>query len=168
MTDTAVELMEFARRLKNEYGLHDWDVRLNNGKRVRGQVKYNPRKKNGTIFLSKYHLIHGTRKDMENTIRHEIAHALDCKERGRSAHDAVWKEIAERVGAIPKSCTESENVLELPHKYEFRCPECGMRIPRHRRLRRYTYKIHLCPDCYKKNREVKLDFYERTSMRGDE
>lgn len=151
------EVINYAIKLKNEHGLHDWDVRLKNTKRIRGQTAFNHSRKKGIIFLSRYHILYGAWNDMENTIRHEIAHAIDFMERGHSAHDEVWKRIAEKVGAIPKASTESENnALELPHKYEFCCPECDFRIPRYRRPRKHL--VHLCPECHKKGRQVKLNF----------
>ena len=46
--------------------------------------------------------------EVEDTVRHEIAHALDHElnpdRRGRRAHDSVWMALARRCGAAPERC----------------------------------------------------------------
>ena len=38
-----------------------------------------------------------------DTIKHEIAHAIDFEIRGRSDHSIIWKRIAKQVGAMPET-----------------------------------------------------------------
>lgn len=50
-----------------------------------------------------------------DTMLHEIAHAVDFCQRGRSDHSAKWKAIAEEIGAIPKSV--AKGALKLEYKF---------------------------------------------------
>ena len=171
MTDSekTIRILDYAQNLMKEYGLSDWKLELMNGRRVKGQVaiKKNLSKSEKIIRLSRFHILHNTQEEMENTVRHEIAHAIDFNRRGKSSHDQTWKLIAQEVGAVPKaSCNINKNPLDMPHKYEYVCLHCGWRTPRYRkRARRNT---PLCPDCYKEGREQELMFLEfRDNITGD-
>lgn len=50
-----------------------------------------------------------------DTMLHEIAHAVDFCNRGRSDHSAHWKAIAEEIGAIPKSVSKA--AISVEYKY---------------------------------------------------
>jgi len=80
-------------------------------------------------------------REFENTLRHEVAHALDNETRRYSNHDDVWKTIAQRVLANPKSTSSN---FQLPTgKYIYTCPECGKTHPVHKKPR----NIPACADC---------------------
>jgi len=66
----------------------------------------------------------------EDTLRHEIAHALDHCARGISNHDWHWKKIAVSVLANPSSAWRG--ALTSTHKYKQVCPNCGGVSFRHR------------------------------------
>ena len=72
-------------------------------------------------------------EDVEDTIRHEIAHAIDWERRGRSAHDATWRALARACGARPERTFNGD----LPDGaesalYRAVCPSCGIEAGRHR------------------------------------
>lgn len=55
------------------------------------------------IYLSTTHVEHDSDAEVEDTIRHEIAHALDYERNGRmSGHGRQWQIIAIEVGAKPE------------------------------------------------------------------
>ena len=49
-----------------------------------------------------------------DTMLHEIAHAIDFCQRGRSDHSAVWKRIVQEIGAIPKAVSKRSVKTEYP------------------------------------------------------
>lgn len=73
---------------------------------------------------------------IEDVIRHEIAHAIDFEQRGRSDHSEVWQAICQRVGAEPSRTYEGEGLDKVPGKYVARCPHCGAEHPYYRRPKR--------------------------------
>ncbi len=62
---------------------------------------------------------------VEDTIRHEIAHAIDGERRGRSPHDATWRRIAVACGARPERCYHGDVPLDASAPYLAVCPSCG-------------------------------------------
>lgn len=97
-TETPVEL---ARTLLAEHGLGHWKVRVDNAQRRLG-VCYHQRQ---TISLSRQFLAVGTDEQAQDTILHEIAHALAGPDAG---HGPEWKAIAERIGATPERCANGQ------------------------------------------------------------
>jgi predicted SprT family Zn-dependent metalloprotease len=101
-----------------EHGLIEegWKFKWDTAKK-RGGVCYHSRK---TIGLSKFVAKYRTYEETEDTILHEIAHALVGPGHG---HGPVWKAKAREIGAKPERCFESE---DLPDgKYEAVCENCG-------------------------------------------
>lgn len=59
--------------------------------------------KHKVIYLSTSHLDHDGADEIEDTIRHEIAHALDYERHGSmDGHGTRWRAIAVEVGAKPE------------------------------------------------------------------
>lgn len=110
----AVETL--ARSLMDDHGLTDWKLRLNSGRYYLGTCDSNTK----TITISRLHIEHDTAKQIHDTILHEIAHALAPK---HANHGKEWKAICRRIGAIPKSCKESES--KVPPKWEITCSKCA-------------------------------------------
>lgn len=113
--------------------------------RVRfGRCTFRPGHPGGkTITLSTLHARLGWTAEVEDTVRHEIAHALDFETRGRSAHDAVWKRWAVCCGATPYACSRVPRSADADAPYAGVCPACGHRQPFYRAVVR-TYR---CPAC---------------------
>lgn len=63
--------------------------------------------------------------DVEDTVRHEIAHAIDAERRGRSSHDRTWKAIAVACGATPARCFDGDLPDDPRAPYVATCPSCG-------------------------------------------
>lgn len=59
--------------------------------------------------------------ETENTILHELAHALAPVGAG---HGPVWKRIAREVGAKPERCHQAKTV-DTPKRYRGVCEACG-------------------------------------------
>ena len=70
------------------------------------------------------HLTRMSDDDIRDTILHEIAHALDYKQRGKSGHDEAWKAICRKIGAKPSRSSENGFPRDL-FKYEIKCTNCG-------------------------------------------
>lgn len=71
--------------------------------------------------------------DVEDTIRHEIAHAVDVERRGRSAHDATWKALARVCGAAPERTFRGDLPDDVDAAaYRAVCPSCGAASGLHR------------------------------------
>jgi len=102
-------------------------------KRRAGQCHYG----NKTIALSKKLIQENLDRpeSIEDTIRHEIAHAISYHIYGRrgKGHGYLWKNIAVQVGAKPSRCYDSKKYQPAPSKYTLKCNNCGKTSPRHRK-----------------------------------
>ena len=85
--------------------------------------------------------------EVEDTIRHEIAHAVDHElhpnRRGRRAHDRTWKVLARRCGAKPERCFTGDVPDDPSAPYSASCLSCGVTHA----LYREPVRAHLCRAC---------------------
>lgn len=97
-------------------GTRPWKFAFNTRKRALGLCA--PRQR--TIFLSTYYLDKVSDAETLDTIRHEIAHALEAVRHGTGGHGPVWKRIAREVGANPERLCDAPIVHTYPYviKYE--------------------------------------------------
>jgi len=74
---------------------------------------------------------------INDTILHEIAHALSYKIHGRRGmgHCKRWVHVAKSIGCNGIRCYDSTQVNNIEHKYTLVCDTCGGENPRHRRPR---------------------------------
>ena len=121
-----VEVADTVSDYLRRYNLTGWQFKLTSGRRVLGNCNYGKM----TIGISRYHIEHGTRREILDTIRHEIAHAIVGPGHG---HGYVWQVKAQELGAIPKP---SKAVIKLPpQEWELVCGCCRRVIDRrHRRM----------------------------------
>ncbi len=127
VTERSLRARELALRLMAQYGLHEWFFAFNARKKQLG-LTYEEQK---TIALS-YHLCElNPLEVVEDTIRHEIAHALVGVAHG---HDTVWQKKARDLGAIP-SATCSTSIMPSG-RWLATCPTCLQAYERHRRPKR--------------------------------
>jgi predicted SprT family Zn-dependent metalloprotease len=126
-----------------EHGLFDklWHFDFEACKRSLGRCHYNLRK----ITLSKWYVELNEEDDVEDTILHEIAHALSFLRYGRDGqgHGRLWKRVCGEIGASPERI--HKGILEYPdnhHKYVDDCV-CGITYKRHRKSRGNYH----CPKC---------------------
>jgi ribosomal protein L37AE/L43A len=87
-----------------------------------------------------------TLADWENTMLHEIAHAIDKEIRGKSNHDWHWRTIALSIGCDGKRCG-STKVDAKESKYTLKCHNCGEETASHRRKKR----LSACGNCCRKH-----------------
>jgi len=119
-----------------------WKFEFNTRKKAAGICS--PREK--TIFISKWLLEQNLNKsqEFENTIRHEIAHALDFVMRGYSNHDSQWKAIARAILCTAERCYTSEQIaVKAQTKYTLICDTCGKQTPSHK-IRKKKYACGTC------------------------
>lgn len=121
-----------------------WHLQFDGAKRRLGLCKW---KRRGRIVrmlsLSRHYARQLGWSVMEDVVRHEIAHAVDYEQRGKSLHDDVWKAIARQVGAGPTRIHEGAELCDPTSKYVGICPSCDRRHPFYRRVTR----VHACPVC---------------------
>ena len=72
-------------------------------------------------------------EEVEDTFRHEIAHAIDHERRGRTNHDRVWKTLAVACGARPERTFKGDLPDDsIEAAYRAVCPSCGATSGMHR------------------------------------
>lgn len=137
-------MMELGKKTLGE-GLQErgWSFGFNNTKRSLGMCRYNKWKGVKQILLSTHWVNLNGVEAMEDTIRHEIAHAVDFERRGRSAHDDVWKGIAVEVGARPERCG-GQGMVKPERRYKLYCKACGKTYGSKDRLTKGRYWLCRC------------------------
>lgn len=108
-----------------------WKFEFNTRKRAAGLCS----KREKTIYVSKWLLAQNLNKSLEfeNTLRHELAHALDFEIRGTSDHGKVWKAIARKVLCTAERCFTSEQIsVTATTKYTLVCDTCNKEIKMHK------------------------------------
>lgn len=101
MTHQDVE--DLARRLLDEHGLTQlgWTFEWNKRKRAFGLCSYAKKK----IYVSRFMFDNSVNKfeEFNDTVRHEVAHALAYVRNGARGHGRVWKAWARKLGATPRA-----------------------------------------------------------------
>ena len=108
-----------------------WSFEFNNRKQAAGLCSKNDKK----IYISKWLLQQNLDKSLEfeNTLRHELAHALDFEIRGTSNHDRVWKFIARQVLSSDERCYTNEQIsVTATTKYTLICDTCKKEVKKHK------------------------------------
>ena len=133
------ETKALAERLIEEYlPGRGWTMRFDNAKNRLGACFHSRR----TIQVSRHYAALNGAAAMENTIRHEIAHAIA----GRAAgHGPDWRLACRITGARPERCNDNEKtgIVAPPSAWLLVCPKCGTSTPRHRK----TTTIYQCRKC---------------------
>ena len=132
------ELEAIANREMAKHGLRGWTFGLADTKRRLGVCKYRTKR----IEIAAYYAANSPVESVLDTLMHEIAHALA----GAAArHGPAWKVVAIRLGATPRSCATSEELVVTPGDWQATCPVCHKTYHRYKRpqtLSGYTCK---CP-----------------------
>lgn len=135
--------------IKHNVYQRGWKFEFDRAKRRFGCCKYRTK----TITLSTDLTLLNKIEDVQDTILHEIAHALVGP---RNGHNAVWKAKAMEIGCKPERCYSSDKVNTPRAKYEAVCHGCNKVHKRHRKPKR----ISSCGKCSggRFNLEYKLEF----------
>lgn len=121
-----------------------WRFEWDHAKRRFGRCDY--RKK--VISLSRHLTTLNPQQLVEDTLRHEIAHALDAEHRGRTDHSIHWKRWALKCGAKPERCYSDSEVRTPEAPFYIHCPNCNDFRPRYRRMA--SRRIYTCGRCSKR------------------
>jgi predicted SprT family Zn-dependent metalloprotease len=118
---------QLARQLMERYYLSTWRFKWDNAKRTFGYCHFTTR----TISLSRSLTLLNDRDQVEDTIRHEIAHALAAK----SGHGNLWKSMCAVTGANPQRCYDESTRVEAGD-WRATCAGCGHVHTKFRKPRR--------------------------------
>ena len=91
------DFLNLARSEMDKYGLCDWKLELDHAKVRAGACHFTEKK----ISFSRNFIKYADDLDINDTILHEIAHALVGPNHG---HDSVWKTMAKKIGCSAKRC----------------------------------------------------------------
>lgn len=78
-----------------------------------------------TIYVSKKYL-NVSLEILDDTLKHEFAHALDYLERGKTDHSYHWKRWCKVTGADPKRLVALPDLMRPQRKYLKVCQKCGI------------------------------------------
>ena len=95
--DLFKNFLNLARSEMDKYGLCNWKLELDYAKVRAGACHFTEKK----ISFSRHFLKNADQFDINDTILHEIAHALVGPKHG---HDRVWKNMAKKIGCSAKRC----------------------------------------------------------------
>lgn len=110
-------ITEYAEALIAEHGLTEWKFGWKNAKNIYGRCWHAKKE----ITLSKFFAKYATAEEIEDTILHEIAHALVGTGHG---HGPVWKAKAREIGANP--CRTAKKPAAAPEgNWVAVCEKCG-------------------------------------------
>jgi len=118
----AKEEIERANAICNDLRIFDFEIEIMDAARLRGQIVYTGQ------FSARIRLAAALVADetgTRNTIRHEIAHALDRLRYGGRGHSATWQKCATELGCNAVRCgTDSVAVTALRPEAaaELACP----------------------------------------------
>lgn len=115
---------EAARRMLT-FGLDGWTFGFSRGKRTLGVTKIPWGASVGEIRLSKYLIENDHASLREETLLHEIAHAVAFVRFGRRSigHGPLWRQVATEVGASPSATCRTEPIAEPSLRWT--CDRCG-------------------------------------------
>jgi len=146
-------ISRFANELMDELGitylrqpLHQlgWRFGFDRARRRVGQCTWRMGdKKLRRITISRFYALSLSEPELEDVIRHEIAHAIDYETRNHSAHDAIWRACALKCGADASRLHTGPPLNIAYARYVGVCPACGSTYPFFRKLRR----THACASC---------------------
>ncbi len=138
-----VDVRRLAYILFARHGLYDWQLTFNRGKRTMGWCLFGSRR----IELSVHFIERNDEEVIQDTLLHEIAHALVGPGHG---HDAIWKSKCLEIGARPERLSFEANMPE--GRWQARCGQCGLLHHRHRRPK--WMKGWYCSHCGKERGQL--------------
>jgi len=123
---TLEQAEELAKHLMSLHGVpREWSFAFDRSKVRFGKCDYRRKQ----ISLSRYLVELNSEEEVQDTILHEIAHALLPRGAG---HGPAWRSLALSIGCNGRRCYGHEIARPMP-KYKGTCPSCSTVIYRHRR-----------------------------------
>jgi len=139
--DLFKKFLNLARSEMDKYGLCDWKLELDYAKVRAGACHFTEKK----ISFSRHFLKNADQLDINDTILHEIAHALVGPKHG---HDRAWKNMAKKIGCSAKRC---HTVVFSEYKWIRFCANHCWEQKVHRRKSNLICKKCGSPVKYQKN-----------------
>lgn len=133
---------DLAHELMTEFGLIEkgWRFGWMNRKRTLGLCRYSTMQ----ILLSRGYVDLNNERNVEQTIRHEIAHALAGNGAG---HGPLWVSMAYQCGVTdPKAICQDDDLVMEKGRYQATCATCGFVYSMHKRGKNIDRKY--CHKCY--------------------
>jgi len=128
-----------------------WKIDYNNAKRSAGicqwSWKVNPlgnrepqtKRVKISMYLLTQNLEEGKASEWEETIRHELAHAVDVEFRNKSNHDRIWTAIAKEMLSSGRVTFTSDDLKDdKESKYTLICDGCGVEKKSHKKKKRLS------------------------------
>jgi predicted SprT family Zn-dependent metalloprotease len=114
--------------LMREHDLFGWRLLIGRGKKLIGATR--PQSK--TITISGPYISLNDWDEIQDTVLHEIAHALtwDATDGHAKPHGPEWRAIAKSIGAEPTAKNTTANIP--PRRYTTECSKCGQKYGRDR------------------------------------
>lgn len=114
-----MDIKDFNKLAESYFEKHNlfnqgWDFKYDNAKRRLGLCDDSKK----IITFSKVFIPINDTEILEDTILHEIAHALVGSKNG---HNRTWKKKAIEIGAEPKACTDNSMLILPTGPYMFQC-----------------------------------------------
>lgn len=136
MIKQLIDTQALANRLLNDFGLTEqgWRFQFNTNAHRVGVCKHSTK----TIEYSKHFLTKTPSGEIEDTLRHEIAHALVGPGYG---HGPEWQVMAIKCGAEPTRCTTLSKSTKQ-HNYIIKCSSCGGLLAKRHRVKRHILNNH--------------------------
>jgi predicted SprT family Zn-dependent metalloprotease len=144
------KITALANRLIAEFNLDEYSFHFNETYKALGRC--NPTEK--IIELSRRWALHLSLEEVEDTLRHEIAHALASKLWKHHGHGPAWKKACAIAGAKPEAKQRLSGnykeaykiVIEDSAKWAIICVECGNHTYYIRKPRK-TLSRYMCRHC---------------------
>jgi len=150
---------QLAKRLMAEFGLtaKGWTFRWDDAERRFGcchhgvaftRIGHFPVQKHEPfISMSRSMTLLNEAAKVEDTIRHEIAHAL-CKPQKGVHHGEDWKRMCAVTGARPVRCYSHADTVVVKQDWSATCGGCGTIYYKKKQPR--AYHTFNCPECKRK------------------
>lgn len=131
---------EGTRRHLANLGLADWSVTFDRAKKRAGMCIHSTK----TISLSEYYVRMNDWSQVEQTVLHEIAHALAGPGQG---HNFVWARKCRELGIVPERCYNSADVNMPQGLVRIICENHGEIGRQHRMPRSNSKTYKVCRKC---------------------
>lgn len=133
-----IEAHLLARHLMDSHNLKGWVFSFNNRKRCFGLCRHRMH----TIQLSRHLTLLNNKDSVQDTILHEIAHALTPGHH----HDHVWKAMCRALGCSTERCYTEATTCTPKARYSGSCG-CGSNLYSRDRLTRNMRLYGKCRRC---------------------